>query len=156
FVHWGGAAFSVISGWVQDKFFHGQRWQVMVVSFIIGGICIIFLSKGAAILSMPGGTIILSAAIFVGGGIIQALQAPIFNIPGDILGNRLSGTGVGIMNGYGYIGAAFAGVGFGWIIDSFGSATAMIVAGCVCFLGAVLSLFLRPKKNQQDITAQEN
>lgn len=148
FVHWGGAAFSVISGWIQDKVFHGNRWQVMVISFLVGGICIIFLSKGAAILSMPGGTVLLSAAIFIGGGIIQSLQAPIFNIPADILGNRLSGTGVGIMNGYGYVGAAFAGVGFGWLIDTFGSSTAMPVAGALCICGAILSFMLRtPKKS---------
>ena len=146
FVHWGGAAFSLISGWAQDKLFHGQRWQVMVISFIIGGLCIIFLSKGAAILAMPGGTILLAAIIFVGGGIIQSLQAPIFNIPADILGNRLGGTGVGIMNGYGYVGAAFAGVGFGWIIDTFGSSTAMIITGVLCFVGALLSSMLRTKK----------
>ena len=148
FVHWEAQPFSVISGWIQDKVFHGNRWQVMVISFLVGGICIIFLSKGAAILSMPGGTVLLSAAIFIGGGIIQSLQAPIFNIPADILGNRLSGTGVGIMNGYGYVGAAFAGVGFGWLIDTFGSSTAMLVAGALCICGAILSFMLRtPKKS---------
>ncbi|MCE5278528.1 MAG: MFS transporter [Planctomycetaceae bacterium] len=66
------------------------------------------------------GILLLSLAMFLSGGLIQAVQTPLFDLPGDILGKELSGTGVGILDGWMYVGASFAGVFLGWWLDSFG------------------------------------
>ena len=30
-IYWGGAALCIISGWVQDKIFHGERWPTLFI-----------------------------------------------------------------------------------------------------------------------------
>ena len=69
---------------------------------------------------LPGGVVILGALLFFAGGCILGVQAPLFNLPGDILGTRLGGTGVGIVNGWSYLGASFAGISLGAMMDAFG------------------------------------
>lgn len=149
-MHWGGAALCIVSGWVQDKIFHGERWQTIFICFLLSGLPLLYLTKGASILDTGYGIPLICAIMFVGGGLIQTICAPIFNIPGDILGNRLAATGVGIMNGFGYLGAAFAGVGFGALMDAIGGTNSFYVITAICILGAILSLFLRPNKKVKD------
>jgi len=72
------------------------------------------------VLQVTRGLFILGLAIFIAGGLIQAIQTPLFDLPGDILGSELGGTGVGILDGWMYIGASFAGVFMGWWLDSYG------------------------------------
>lgn len=148
-MHWGGAAFSIILGWMQDKFFRGQRWQTILIGFAVSAAAIFILAMGPSIMDMSGGVFIVSAAMFIGGGVIQAVQAPLFNIPGDVLGTRLGGTGSGIMNGWGYVGAIFAGVGLGRIIDVSGFMAGIMVLAGICLVGAILSLFLRSINSAQ-------
>ncbi len=148
-MHWGGAALCIVSGWVQDKLFHGERWQTIFICFLLAGIPLLYLTKGAVILESSYGIPLICAIMFLGGGLIQTICAPIFNIPGDVLGNRLAATGVGIMNGFGYLGAAFAGVGFGALMDAIGGTNSFYVITSLCLLGAVLSLFLRPNKRER-------
>ena len=150
-MHWGGAALCIVSGWVQDKIFHGERWQTISICFLLAGLPLLYLTKGAAILESSYGVPLICAIMFLGGGLIQTICAPIFNIPGDILGNRLAATGVGIMNGFGYLGAAFAGVGFGALMDAIGGTNSFYVITALCLLGAVLSLFLRPSKKDKEL-----
>ncbi|MGN1011807.1 MAG: MFS transporter, partial [Clostridia bacterium] len=145
-MHWGGAGFCLVSGLVQDKIFHGQRWQTISISFLLAGIPLLYLTRGVAILDSSYGVPIICAIMFIGGGLIQSICAPIFNVPADILGNRLAGTGVGIMNGFGYLGAALAGVGFGALMDAVGGTNSFYIITAFCILGAILSIFLRPSK----------
>ena len=132
-VDWGGMFFAIALGVVSDRLFRGRRWHTIVLSMIVAAGALLVMAQGAPILSRPMGMLLLCAAMFVAGGLIQGIHTPLFCLPGDILGQRLSGTGAGIMDGWMYVGAALAGFPLGWWFDQYG-----LTAGLA--LLAVLSL----------------
>lgn len=143
-MHWGGAFFSIALGHVSDTVFHGSRWQTILMGFLVStaGLLIIYF-WGLRILMLPGGVVILGALLFFAGGCIQGVQAPLFNLPGDILGTRLGGTGVGIVNGWSYLGASFAGISLGAMMDAFGLTSCLLLMAGISLAGAVVTAVLR-------------
>lgn len=140
-MHWGGAFFSIVMGYISDRVFDGKRWQTIFIGFIITSISLtlVFLA-GSSILQFKSGIAILTLLLFLAGGCIQGVQAPIFNLPGDILGSRLGGTGVGVVNGWSYIGASFAGGTLGLLMDSSGLTSGLLFMAGVSLLGALIIL----------------
>lgn len=143
-MHWGGAFFSIALGHISDTVFHGSRWQTILMGFLVStaGLLIIYF-WGLRILMLPGGVVILGALLFFAGGCIQGVQAPLFNLPGDILGTRLGGTGVGIVNGWSYLGASFAGISLGAMMDAFGLTSCLLLMAGISLAGAVVTAVLR-------------
>ena len=143
-MHWGGAFFSITLGHISDTVFHGKRWQTIFIGFLIStaGLLTIYFF-GIHILMLPGGVVLLGALLFFSGGCIQGVQAPLFNLPGDILGTRLGGTGVGIVNGWSYLGASFAGISLGAMMDAFGLTSCLLLMAGISLLGAIVILVLR-------------
>lgn len=143
-MHWGGAFFSITLGHISDTVFHGKRWQTIFIGFLIStvGLLVIYFF-GIRILMLPGGVVLLGALLFFAGGCIQGVQAPLFNLPGDILGTRLGGTGVGIVNGWSYLGASFAGITLGAMMDAFGLTSCLLLMAGISLLGAIVILVLR-------------
>ena len=143
-MHWGGAFFSIALGHISDTVFHGSRWQTILMGFLVStaGLLIIYF-WGLRILMLPGGGVILGALLFFAGGCIQGVQAPLFNLPGDILGTRLGGTGVGIVNGWSYLGASFAGISLGAMMDAFGLTSCLLLMAGISLAGAVVTAVLR-------------
>ena len=143
-MHWGGAFFSIALGHISDTVFHGSRWQTILMGFLVStaGLLIIYF-WGLRILMLPGGVVILGALLFFAGGCIQGVQAPLFNLPGDILGTRLGGTGVGIVNGWSYLGASFAGISLGAMMDAFGLTSCLLLMAGISLAGAVVIAVLR-------------
>ena len=128
-LHWGGAFFSIALGVVSDRVFKGVRWQTILMGNLLTAAALVVISKG------PGlNIIVLSAALFVSGGMIQAVQTPLFTMPADILGKRMGSTGAGIMDGWMYIGASLAGVGLGGILDVHGLTTGVLVMAAAAFV----------------------
>lgn len=143
-MHWGGAFFSIALGHISDTVFHGSRWRTILMGFLVStaGLLIIYF-WGLRILMLPGGVVILGALLFFAGGCIQGVQAPLFNLPGDILGTRLGGTGVGIVNGWSYLGASFAGISLGAMMDAFGLTSCLLLMAGISLAGAVVTAVLR-------------
>ena len=143
-MHWGGAFFSIALGHISDTVFHGSRWQTILMGFLVStaGLLIRYF-WGLRILMLPGGVVILGALLFFAGGCIQGVQAPLFNLPGDILGTRLGGTGVGIVNGWSYLGASFAGISLGAMMDAFGLTSCLLLMAGISLAGAVVTAVLR-------------
>ena len=143
-MHWGGAFFSITLGHISDTVFHGKRWQTIFIGFLVStvGLLVIYFF-GIRILMLPGGVVLLGALLFFSGGCIQGVQAPLFNLPGDILGTRLGGTGVGIVNGWSYLGASFAGITLGAMMDAFGLTSCLLLMAGISLLGAIVILVLR-------------
>ena len=143
-MHWGGAFFSIALGHISDTVFHGSRWQTILMGFLVStaGLLIIYF-WGLRILMLPGGVVILGALLFFAGGCIQGVQAPLFNLPGDILGTRLGGTGVGIVNGWSYLGASFAGISLVAMMDAFGLTSCLLLMAGISLAGAVVTAVLR-------------
>lgn len=143
-MHWGGAFFSIAMGYISDRVFHGSRWQTIALGYLISAASLVAVYLlGPRILEMSGGLAFLTVLLFLSGGCIQGVQAPIFNLPGDILGPRLGGTGVGVVNGWSYIGASFAGGSLGLIMDNFGLTSGLLLMAGISFLGAVLIFLVR-------------
>lgn len=143
-MHWGGAFFSIVLGFVSDIVFKGSRWQSILIGFFLSFIALLIIYfVGPSILDIKGGLLLLFILLFVSGGCIQGLQAPIFNLPGDILGSRLGGTGVGITNGWSYIGASLSGICLGWILDSYGFMNGILVMSVVSLIGGIIIYFVR-------------
>jgi hypothetical protein len=110
---------------------------------IVTGVVLFFMARGVAILSLPMGMFLLGAAVFVSGGLIQGIHTPLFCLPGDILGQELSGTGAGIMDGWMYIGAALAGFPLGWWLDTHGLTSGIGLLGVASVLFGLLAIGIR-------------
>lgn len=141
--HWGGAFFSLILGVVTDRLFKGSRWQTILIGFVVGSLPLFYIAKGPAILNYPMGLFLLGVAMFVSGGLIQGIQTPLFDLPGDILGREMGGTGVGIMDGWMYVGASFAGVFLGWWLDSYGLLSGVMLMAVVGVVSGLLAILIR-------------
>ena len=143
FLHYGGAFFSIILGLISDRLFKGTRWQTITISMIISSGALMFIAQGPSILDYPMGLFLLGAAMFVAGGLIQAIQTPLFNLPGDIMGKEVSGTGAGIMDGWMYIGAAFAGVFLGWWLDTYGLMSGITLMAVVSLGSGLIAIAIQ-------------
>jgi sugar phosphate permease len=135
-MHWGGAFFSIVVGVVSDRVFGGTRWQTICASYLVGAAALAVIALGP---SVP--VVGIAAALFVAGGLIQAVQTPLFSLAGDIMGKELGATGVGIMDGWMYAGASLAGVGLGWVFDTYSLAAGvllMVGVAVTCGLVAIL------------------
>lgn len=134
----GGAAFSVVIGVITDKVFKGERWQIICIGFVLSAISIFAFG-----LMLDAPIPVLALLLFLSGGLIQGIQSPLFNIPGDLLGRKNASTGAGIMDGWMYVGAILTGFGLGYVIDSVGFTVAFYLMGVVALIGAVVILPLR-------------
>ena len=139
----GGIVFSILLGVISDRIFKGRRWQTLLMGFAVGGIGFAFLAQGNAILDYTHGELLLSITVFIAGGMIQGLETPLFLLPGQILGKKIGATGVGIMNGWMYVGASLAGVFFGWWLDSYTLASALLLMAGVCVASGIVAVFIR-------------
>jgi sugar phosphate permease len=139
----GGAFFSILLGVITDRIFKGSRWQTIMGGFLIGSVPLLYLSKGGVIMENQFGVFFIGLSMFISGGLIQAVQSPLFDLPGDILGRAASGTGVGIMDGWMYVGASFAGVFLGWWLDQFGYASGIQLMGIVGIVSGFLAILIR-------------
>jgi OPA family sugar phosphate sensor protein UhpC-like MFS transporter len=142
-IHWGAAALSLTTGWLSDKVFSGRRWPVICIAFILSGLSLFVLSSGSSILGWPFGVSILVALLFITGGLIQAMMAPMSCLPGDILGSDRGAAGNGLLYGMAYIGAMFSGTALGAIMDIGGNMAGILTLAGLCGAGAILSFTIR-------------
>lgn len=134
-MHMGGMVFSIAFGYISDKVFNGTRWQTVLLGFSLSASALLILF----IIGSSVNLILLSILLFISGGCIQGLQAPLFNLPGDILGSKLGATGVGIACGWSYIGASLSGVTLGWFLDNYGFLNGFLLMALISLLGGFIS-----------------
>jgi MFS transporter, OPA family, glycerol-3-phosphate transporter len=140
---WGAVIFSITFGLVSDRVFGGRRWQTMVIGFLVSAAGLAFLSQIDFILSYSSGTLLIAATIFISGGTIQALETPLYLLPGQILGKERGATGVGIMGGYMYVGASLSGFLLGWWLDQFSISSVLQLLAGVCVFSSFVSMTIR-------------
>ncbi len=135
----GMAVGAVANGAVSDRLFGGNRCRPIAL----------FLAAGAAVsyglyfvprADVAAGLVLL----FLAGMLVYGPQASFWALCPDLLGRARAGTGVGVMNTFGYAFAAAGEVAIGYAIRDAGDTAAVfpMVAGC-CLAGAVLILFVR-------------
>lgn len=137
---WGAVIFCIAFGLISDRVFGGQRWQTMVIGFLVSAAGLAFLAQVDFIRTSPYKLWMLSATIFLCGGTIQALETPLYLLPGQILGKRRGATGVGIMNGYMYVGASLSGFFLGWWLDQFSVSSMLLLLAGVCVFSSLVAL----------------
>lgn len=143
-MHWGGAFFSIGMGYLSDRVFHGSRWQTIAGGFVVStaALVVVYLA-GPGMAGSAAGVVFLAVLFFLAGGCIQGVQAPIFSLPGDILTPRLGGTGVGLVNGWSYIGASFAGGAMGLMMDNFHLTSGLLLMAGVSLAGAIGAVIVK-------------
>jgi sugar phosphate permease len=133
---------------MSDRVFKGIRWQTITIASLASAAAIFFIAQGAPILSISilgvrVGLFLLFVAMFLGGGLIQGAQTPLFNLPGDILGKEMGGTGAGIMDGWLYLGAAFSGFFLGGILDNYGLTHGLMLMAVVSVVSGLLAILIQ-------------
>lgn len=130
----GALCFGILS----DTFFKGNRLKAIVVGMSASAVLsllIFFVPSQQLVLS---GILMLLTGFFVYGP-----QACFWPLSPDMLGSRLTGTGVGIMNMCGYLFAAVGEPFLGYVIDITGdSNNIFIVTALACLLSATITFFV--------------
>ncbi len=130
----GALCFGILS----DTLFKGNRLKAIVVGMSASALLsllIFFVPSHQLVLS---GILMLLTGFFVYGP-----QACFWPLSPDMLGSRLTGTGVGIMNMCGYLFAAVGEPFLGYVIDITGdSNNIFIVTALACLLSATITFFV--------------
>ncbi|MCX2473775.1 MFS transporter [Pedobacter sp. MC2016-05] len=130
----GALCFGVLS----DSLFKGNRLQAIVVGMLVSGmlsILIYFVPTHQVLLS---GVLMLLTGFFVYGP-----QACYWPLSPDMLGSRLTGTGVGIMNMCGYLFAAIGEPFLGYVIDLTGNSNNIfVVTAIACGVSALVAMIV--------------
>jgi MFS transporter, OPA family, glycerol-3-phosphate transporter len=140
---WGGVALCIPFGVITDRVFGGQRWQTMVIGFLVSAAGLACLAQVDFILGCSHKLLLIGASIFVCGGTIQALETPLYVLPGQILGKERGATGVGIMGGCMYVGASLSGAFLGWWLDHYSVSSMLLLLAGVCVFSSFVSATIR-------------
>lgn len=136
----GALCFGVLS----DTLFKGNRLKAIVVGMSASALLSLL------IFIVPAQQIILSGILMLlTGFFVYGPQACYWPLSPDMLGNRLTGTGVGIMNMCGYLFAAIGEPFLGYVIDLTGdSNNIFIVTAIACVLSASIAYVVSRSKQK--------
>jgi OPA family glycerol-3-phosphate transporter-like MFS transporter len=134
----GMAIGAICFGVLSDTLFKGNRLKAIVVGMLASAVLSLL------IFIVPTQQIVLSGVLMLlTGFFVYGPQACYWPLSPDMLGNRLTGTGVGIMNMCGYLFAAIGEPFLGYIIDITGdSNNIFIVTAIACVLSASIAFFV--------------
>lgn len=145
-----GMALGALSfGWLSDSFFKGNRIKAIRVGMLTStfiATAMYFVSKEHFMLSA---VLMLGAGFFVYGP-----QACFWPLSPDLLGSKLTGTGIGVMNMCGYLFAALGEPLIGKVIDTSGSTHPIfLIVAAACLICAVITSIARQsyKTNQAKV-----
>lgn len=130
----GALSFGVLS----DTLFKGNRLKAIVVGMSASAVLSLLIYVVPSQQLVISGILMLLTGFFVYGP-----QACFWPLSPDMLGNRLTGTGVGIMNMCGYLFAAVGEPFLGFVIDVTGNSNNIfIVTALACLLSAIITFLV--------------
>ncbi|KQB98606.1 phosphonate metabolism protein PhnB [Pedobacter sp. Hv1] len=143
-----GMAIGALSfGWLSDTLFKGNRVRAIRIGMLIStfiAVSMFFVAKEHFVLSA---VLMLTAGFFVYGP-----QACFWPLSPDLLGSKLTGTGIGCMNMFGYLFAALGEPLIGKIIDVSGSTHPIfLIVGAAC-LASTIIISIASKKIKQKVS----
>jgi OPA family glycerol-3-phosphate transporter-like MFS transporter len=144
-----GMAIGALSfGWLSDTLFKGNRIKAIRIGMLVStfiAVSMYFVAKDHFVLSA---ILMLFAGFFVYGP-----QACFWPLSPDLLGSKLTGTGIGCMNMCGYLFAALGEPLIGKIIDVSGSTHPIfLIVGAACLISTiVISIVYRKIKKEVNI-----
>ncbi len=141
----GMAAGALSGGYLSDRFFGGKRATVITVSLIMTALCVFALplvagnAKAASADELSTSQhILIAAMLIVSGYSLHLCLGPYVALPTDLLGTHMAGTGIGVLNAFGYVGAALGLPIIGFLVGEFGYLVGFWTMGCCAIAGAVL------------------
>ncbi len=137
-----GMAFGAISfGYISDLLFNKNRSK----SISTGMLCSCAIALLIYFIPTPH-HILAAILMFASGFFVYGPQANFWTLSPDLLGNKLVGTGIGVMNMFAYVFAAVGEPIFGKIIDYTGNtANIFLVVAVICALCATIISFVKPQ-----------
>lgn len=120
-----------MAGWVSDKFFHGRRGPVGVFFLLALAVSMFLLWQVPEGYPLIDTVILMSAGYFVWGPQILAGVAS-----ADFASKKAVGVANGFVGSLGYMGAAIAGVGIGYIVEAYGWDGGFVLFISASLLGA--------------------
>ena len=133
-----GCAGAIISGWISGKVFQSRKAPIAAV--------FLFMLAFFAWLYplVPAGNWILSFAVllFIGFFTYGPHVMIVTGLPMDFGTRKAAASATGFIDGMGYIGAAFTGVGTGFLVDSYGWDAAFYFWVAAAIIAGVLMLLI--------------
>ncbi len=121
----------IMAGYVSDKVFDGRRGPVGVIFMIILMILLLYLWKIPTGSNFLNAFVMFAIGFFVSGPqILQGVAAA------DFASKKAAGAANGLTGTFGYLGAAFSGVGIGKIVDIWGWNAAFVIFAAAAFVSA--------------------
>lgn len=144
-----GMALGALSfGWLSDKLFKGKRMNAILCGMGIS----IFIT--AAMYVVPKDYFVINAVLMLTAGFfVYGPQACFWPLSPDILGKKLTGTGIGCMNTFAYLFAGFGEPLIGKIIDAtHNTYTIFAIIAVACVLSS-LFIFIASRFGRQQKTS---
>ncbi|RWU08113.1 MFS transporter [Pedobacter chitinilyticus] len=141
FLPLGMAIGALCFGWLSDTLFKGNRVQVIKIGMLAStfiAAAMYFVSKDHFVLS--------SVLMLLAGFFVYGPQACFWPLSPDLLGSKLTGTGIGCMNMVGYLFAAFGEPLIGKILDVSGSTHPIFVVVSIAALCSTLLISMASVK----------
>ncbi|MDM1292702.1 MFS transporter [Sphingobacterium sp. N143] len=137
-----GMALGALSfGYISDRLFNKNRSRSICTGMIIS--CVIALLIYWVPIHHQG---LISILMFASGFFVYGPQANFWTLSPDLLGTKLVGTGIGIMNMFAYVFAAVGEPLFGKLIDYTGNtANIFLFVALICALCALIVSFVHTK-----------
>ncbi|EON75639.1 Glycerol-3-phosphate transporter [Lunatimonas lonarensis] len=131
-----GMAVGALSfGFISDSLFKGNRHRSIFLGMAVAALVLVGIYVAPAD-NWPLGALLM----FLAGFFVYGPQANFWPLSPDMLGDRLVGTGVGVMNTFAYLFAALGEPLLGKVIDLTDSASVFVALACICTLSAATIL----------------
>ena len=131
---------AMTSGWISDVLFKSKRSPVIVI-------CMLMASVFAVLMYIvPQESWVLGIIIlFFAGFFVYGAQSTFWALSPDLLGRKLTGTGIGVMNFFAYVLAGLGEPLIGYVIESNDYEYGLVfpIVGIACLISAILGLFIR-------------
>ncbi|MGA6118536.1 MFS transporter [Sphingobacterium anhuiense] len=140
FIPIGMAVGAVSFGYISDLLFNKNRSK----SIRAGMLCSCAIALLIYVIPTPHHAL-AAVLMFTAGFFVYGPQANFWTLSPDILGTKLVGTGIGVMNMFAYVFAAIGEPIFGKIIDYTGNTSNIfLVVAVICALCAIIISFVKP------------
>ncbi|MEN5232725.1 MFS transporter [Sphingobacterium faecium] len=143
FIPIGMAVGAISFGYISDLLFNKNRSKSIRTGMLCS--CVIAL----LIYFIPTPHHVLAAVLmFASGFFVYGPQANFWTLSPDLLGKKLVGTGIGVMNMFAYVFAAIGEPIFGKIIDYTGNTSNIfLVVSAICASCAIIISFVKPQSS---------
>ncbi len=136
---------TLICGWMSDKVFKGRRAPAMIIYMLLTMIAILVYWKN------PAGNILIDNIALIAIGFLIYGPVMLIGVQAlDLVPKKAAGTAAGLTGLFGYlVGALFANIGMGFIVEHFSWDYGFITLVLACLLACVFIMFTWKKEKER-------